>query len=79
MSWVAADGAQSVFPHFGGLNYPNGTAVPNQPDPPFEIPTMMGWECPRCRTIHGPFVHKCGCSPPVKTWPDTGTAGKDNW
>ena len=69
MSWIPVHKAMP-------LNYPDGTAVPNQPDPPREIPSMMGWECPRCRTIHGPFVQKCDCPPPVKTWVGTGTG---NW
>lgn len=28
---------------------------------------LVGWECPRCRTIHSPFVKSCGCHPPTKT------------
>lgn len=23
----------------------------------------QGWECPRCHTIHAPFVPRCGCKP----------------
>lgn len=22
----------------------------------------MGWECPRCRAVHAPFVPRCSCA-----------------
>ncbi len=22
---------------------------------------LQGWECPRCRTINGPFIQQCDC------------------
>ena len=28
---------------------------------------LQGWECPRCYTIHGPFVSLCHCPPPSYT------------
>lgn len=28
---------------------------------------LIGWECPRCQTIHSPFVLACGCPPPTVT------------
>ena len=28
---------------------------------------QQGWECPRCRTIHAPWVSECLCQPPVGT------------
>jgi hypothetical protein len=31
---------------------------------PYPVP-MPGWECPRCRTIHSPFVSRCDCAPPT--------------
>jgi hypothetical protein len=24
---------------------------------------LTGWECPRCRKIHSPFVSECNCPP----------------
>lgn len=25
----------------------------------------LGWECPRCRTIHAPWVSRCDCPAPT--------------
>lgn len=25
-----------------------------------------GWECPRCRVVHAPWVAACNCSPPAR-------------
>lgn len=25
---------------------------------------LMGWECPRCHKIHGPYVQSCDCPIP---------------
>lgn len=35
-------------------------------------PVMMGWMCPRCGVVHGPFVQRCDCHPAYKT--STGTS-----
>ena len=24
---------------------------------------QLGWECPRCRAVHAPFVRSCECKP----------------
>lgn len=32
-----------------------------------QYPPMMGWICPRCGTVHSPFVQQCGCPPPITT------------
>lgn len=57
--------------------YPAGHApthypFPDLPDPlpqPFQI-GGLGWECPRCRAIHAPWILGCGC--PVPTITTTG-------
>ena len=36
-------------------------------------PVLYGWVCPRCGTVHSPFVTQCGCPPPVRTWNSTTT------
>lgn len=28
----------------------------------------QGWECPRCKVIHAPFVHMCNCQPSPYQW-----------
>ncbi len=35
--------------------------------------TPMGWECPRCRTIHAPHVNACWCPAPTEYVTNTGT------
>lgn len=36
--------------------------IPNSvPTPP---PSLIGWICPRCQTVHSPFIPQCGCQPP---------------
>ena len=35
--------------------------------------SLQGWECPRCRKIHGPFVQSCDCPKPVTTTTDSKT------
>jgi len=28
---------------------------------------LYGWICPRCGTVHSPFVIQCSCAPPTVT------------
>ena len=51
--------------------------TPAQANGSQEPPQMQGWECPRCRTIHSPFVLECGCQPPVEIRYGTGTTSDD--
>jgi len=33
---------------------------------------MTPWTCPRCETVHAPWVPSCTCKPPPQNrWPDT--------
>lgn len=34
------------------------------PDPVAWYSTQMGWECPRCHSIHAPHVSTCNCKLP---------------
>ncbi len=38
-----------------------------EPDKLPKSPLMYGWICPRCGTVHSPFVTRCDCPPPTKT------------
>ena len=46
------------------------------PCSPQPVP-LQGWECPRCRKIHGPFVQECGCAPPMNIRYTGGTGTDD--
>ncbi len=37
----------------------------------------FGWICPRCQTVHSPFVISCNC-PPNKTYTFSGVGASDN-
>lgn len=50
----------------------DGNEIPG-PKPVVTVSWPQGWECPRCRVIHGPWVQSGGCMPPYKTWAGTGT------
>lgn len=41
--------------------------------PPQQAP-LYGWICPRCGTVHSPFVLTCGCPPPTITWTGINTS-----
>lgn len=43
-----------------------GSLCFNPPEKAYTYP-LMGWECPRCRTIHAPFVRQCDCPAPSYT------------
>lgn len=32
-----------------------------------QVKHSVGWECPRCGTIHAPWVSSCGCYPQGRT------------
>lgn len=42
-----------------------------------QIPEMYGWICPRCGTVHSPFITQCGCPPPIRTWNGVSTEEKE--
>jgi hypothetical protein len=40
--------------------------------PPFEVPAPKGWECPKCKRVHGPSVKTCPfCSSITEDTSDT--------
>lgn len=47
----------------GGLLYGNSemTSAPKCMCPPQVEFVQYGWVCPRCGTVHAPFVRECGC------------------
>ena len=34
---------------------------------PIQPIPMLGWMCPRCKTVHSPFRSSCDCSPDTVT------------
>jgi len=40
---------------------------------PEKLINLIGWECPRCHTIHSPFIQSCDCSSPYVTSTDINT------
>jgi hypothetical protein len=38
-----------------------------------QTPPMQGWICPRCGTVHSPFITECSCPLPTKIWWDSTT------
>lgn len=64
---------------FGKIQNPRVFGPPPGPfDPPPEyppydtpVPSTEGWICPRCKSVHAPFVRHCYCSPPSITTTDT--------
>jgi hypothetical protein len=62
--------AEQYCPVCGGFHEPVTGGCFKQRMPPEPPPAPpQGWICPRCGSVHAPFVHKCTCKPP--TW--TGT------
>ena len=49
-----------------------------EPDKLPKQPLMYGWTCPRCGTVHSPFVMQCGCPLPTRIWTGTSTDGTIN-
>jgi len=39
----------------------------NKPEDKVNYGGNLGWTCPRCLTVHAPFVRGCGCDTPTIT------------
>ena len=62
----------AFIPH-GTIHFCAGAPSPsNIPFFRYSGVTQVGWECPRCHTIHAPWVSACWCPAPTELTTDTG-------